>query len=82
MTVSGPASRRPVDSERIVGHDRGHKTTTGSDKTAHIQKESVTSHGWSAFVHETANCSLNESGTSETRHEPSETESRHSDALP
>ena len=66
----------------LVGHGSSQKTATGSDETAHEQKESVTSHGESAYARETANGPWSESGTPKTSHEPLETESRHGDPLP
>ena len=56
------------------------KTATGTTETAHGQKGSVTSHGESAFVHETANGPWNESATREPGHATPETVNGHSDA--
>ena len=45
------------------GTSSGPKITTRTAETAHRQKGSGTSHGESAFVHETANGPWNESAT-------------------
>ena len=58
----------------LDGPGRGQKTATGITMTAHGQKGSETSHGESAFVHETANDPWSKSVTLETVN-------GHSDAL-
>ena len=69
------------ESESAVNNPgSGPKTVTGGDETAHGQKESGTSHGESAAVHETANGPWNGSATRATSHGHLETESRHCDA--
>ena len=64
----------------LDGPSSGQKTAKTA-KTAHGQKGSVTSHGESTFVHETANDLWSESATRETGHATPETVNRHSDAL-
>ena len=87
VTVSGHA--RPRDGQTIASaivatandHSERASTATRIVETARWQKESVTSHGESAFVHATANGPWRESATCETGHVTPETVNGHSDAL-
>ena len=63
------------------GPGSGQKTVTGTAETAHRQKGSVTSHGESAFIHETANGPCIDSATRVPGHTTPETANGHRYAL-